>query len=237
MEVLVRGKLPDTDTEIDVEPHFTLNNVAEILCYGTSPRGGFWNEWRVHGGGTPPLPSLIRFSSRGWLELPFDQTLEACGVGPGDVLTYSERVVRTSVVFCKAWDRLNGECVYVPVRGGLTSLSETGLNVRRFAHRLVSSEQRNCGLYDLRLVCIKTGAIIGDTTLVKDLFGDDESFICIRIELGKWVRRRSVFLIAEKGMPLVTHGGSFELAMELKLLLFLQVHRKDELFRCIVNFL
>lgn len=237
IKVVVRGKLPSGDTEISVEPHFTVGDVAEVLCYGTSRRGGSWHDYRAHGG-TPPLASLMRFSCKGHPQLEFIKTLEAYGVGDGDLLNYAARVVRTSVVFCKAWDQLNGEPVYFSQRYALSNNAVTGLDLRHFAYRLMASERKHTPwLADLRLFCVQSGASIDDTSSVSELFGRGECLLCVRIELTKWARCRPVFLVVEKGAPLVTHGGSFKMAIELKLLLFLQLHRKDYVFRRIVSFL
>eukprot|EP00931_Biecheleriopsis_adriatica_P077316 TRINITY_DN50902_c0_g1_i1.p1 TRINITY_DN50902_c0_g1~~TRINITY_DN50902_c0_g1_i1.p1 ORF type:complete len:416 (-),score=25.04 TRINITY_DN50902_c0_g1_i1:7-1107(-) len=242
MQIVVRGKLPDADIEISVEPQFRVSDVAEILCYGVSRRGGVWQGWRVQSENdrTPPLASLMRFSFRSQPQLPFDKTLEACGVGPGDVLVYTARAVRTCAVFCKAWDRLNGECVYLSTRCGLSpgGASETGFDMRQVAYRLVAAEVgAKLTQDDLKLSCVRTGAPIRDTTPVKSLLHNGDCLVCLRIELKDWVRRRRAFLIVEKGEPLLMTRGSFDLAPELKLLLFLRLHREDEIFRRIVSYL
>merc|ERR1712110_469146 len=114
-------------------------------------------------------------------------------MGPGDILVYSARSVRTSVAFSKAWDRLNGECVYYPTRFGISSGgSETGLDLRLFASRVVLAERQMMELMPnaLKLVCVRTGALIQDTAWVKDFFDTGDCLFCVRIELTAWARRR-----------------------------------------------
>eukprot|EP00959_Pyramimonas_sp_CCMP1952_P153758 3217037-Pyramimonas_sp.AAC.1 len=67
----------------------------------------------------------MRFSCKGHPQLEFAKTLEAYGIGDGDVLDYASRVVRTSVVFCKAWDQLNGEPIYFNQRYALSNNAVT----------------------------------------------------------------------------------------------------------------
>merc|ERR1711920_748007 len=96
---------------------------------------------------------------------------------------------------------------------------------------VVAEGGRQLGAHGLRLFCMKTQALIDDASLVSGLFGAGECLLRVRMQLTEWERRRAVFLVVEKGAPLTTNRGSFHLATELKLLLFLQLHRKHDVFR------
>eukprot|EP00746_Dinoflagellata_sp_MGD_P078926 gnl/MRDRNA2_/MRDRNA2_31531_c0_seq2.p1 gnl/MRDRNA2_/MRDRNA2_31531_c0~~gnl/MRDRNA2_/MRDRNA2_31531_c0_seq2.p1 ORF type:complete len:242 (+),score=16.20 gnl/MRDRNA2_/MRDRNA2_31531_c0_seq2:86-811(+) len=236
IEIIVQEKIPDEDIVLHVSPLFTLKDVAELLCYGTSSRGGFWSGWRKHGG-TPPLPALMRFSCAGSPELPFDKTLESLDIGHHSQLRYSSRAVRTSVLFSRSWQLLNGQCTYFPTRCGIGNDRVDGDTVRLFAQRLCLAEGCKFPLHDLELVCEKTGQHVKDGEDVKCLFNKGEFLLRVRVQLSCWARRCWYFLIITKGQPSTMLQGSLAQSTEIQLLLFLQRMINTNIDRQIVRFL
>jgi len=236
IEIVVQHKIPNEDIALDVSPDFTLKEVAEILCYGTSFRGGCWVGRPEHGR-TPPLPALMRFRYGDRLELPFDQSLKSLGIGHRSKLQYSSRVLRKAVVFSRSWQLLNGISTYFPTRCAMGHDGVEGNVLRKFAYMLCQAEGCKFALDDLELVSEETGDPVKDNKDIRPLFGEAQFLLKVRIGLTSWARRRGYFLMLKKGNAALMPQDSDLLAQNVNLLLFLQKAVSEEIIRKIAKFL